>query len=861
MVPVRIELKNFMSYGENVTPLDLTGIHLACLCGDNGHGKSALLDAVTWALWGEARASSDELIRLGAEEMRVVFDFELGGDLYRVIRVRSRRNSGNLWEVYIAQSDQSDSSDVSDRSEMAWRPLTGQGIRDTGRIIQKILRMDYKTFINSAYIQQGRADEFTKQTVSDRKKILADILDLGRYDALEQKAKERRSRAEQRAQELEREIAQIESELANEDAYRSQLEESSGARQALEAEIARVESRHRDLQARHAELEAAARRAKELEAESCRHRAEVESLRAQKSEQERRVTAGREIVKDRERILTGHTKLVAAREQVGVLDGRLEELRSLEHERAGLDQQIAAEKHRLGLERESLGRELADLESKIAGAGDVEKEVASFHVLVSDLDALEARLKELQEKVTRQSDRLGELKANYERTGKERDELDEKLRMISGPGALCPLCQTELSPEKYESLIADYRGHMEKTKRQIEELKRAGLEAKGARDAAQKAMAEIEEKLRAGLEVRRQLAQSEQILVQIDEYQRKVPEVKSRVTSLAEKLESGDFAKEARSKLNLVEGHVASLEYDPGKHRRLKDELAVLADFESLALKLKHAEESLPADESNLKAIADLISAREQSIAECERAIREMSKSLEELQTVVSEMAGVSAVLASKREEDREITGRIATLEHSLERCKALRKESTKKRKELERMKKDRAAYADLAAAFGKKGVQALIIENAVPEIQEEANRLLARMTDNAMQVSIETVRDKKTGGTAETLNIRISDDMGTRAYELYSGGEAFRINFALRIALSKLLARRAGARLQTLIIDEGFGTQDGKGREKLVEAINSIRDDFEKILVITHIDELKDAFPTRIEITKDSQGSQISVN
>jgi exonuclease SbcC len=196
-----------------------------------------------------------------------------------------------------------------------------------------------------------------------------------------------------------------------------------------------------------------------------------------------------------------------------------------------------------------------------------------------------------------------------------------------------------------------------------------------------------------------------------------------------------------------------------------------------------------------------------------------------------------------------------------LERCKALRKESTKKRKELERMKKDRAAYADLAAAFGKKGVQALIIENAVPEIQEEANRLLARMTDNAMQVSIETVRDKKTGGTAETLNIRISDDMGTRAYELYSGGEAFRINFALRIALSKLLARRAGARLQTLIIDEGFGTQDGKGREKLVEAINSIRDDFEKILVITHIDELKDAFPTRIEITKDSQGSQISVN
>ncbi|MHB1457672.1 MAG: SbcC/MukB-like Walker B domain-containing protein, partial [Armatimonadota bacterium] len=193
-------------------------------------------------------------------------------------------------------------------------------------------------------------------------------------------------------------------------------------------------------------------------------------------------------------------------------------------------------------------------------------------------------------------------------------------------------------------------------------------------------------------------------------------------------------------------------------------------------------------------------------------------------------------------------------------RCEQLRKEMASARVELEKAKKDRSAYNDLIAIFGKRGVQALIIENAVPEIQEEANQLLARMTDNAMQVSIETVRDKKTGGVAETLDIRISDDMGTRAYELYSGGEAFRVNFALRIALSRLLARRAGAKLQTLIIDEGFGTQDGKGREKLIEAIGSIKDDFELILVITHIDELKDAFPTRIEITKDSFGSQISV-
>jgi exonuclease SbcC len=97
---------------------------------------------------------------------------------------------------------------------------------------------------------------------------------------------------------------------------------------------------------------------------------------------------------------------------------------------------------------------------------------------------------------------------------------------------------------------------------------------------------------------------------------------------------------------------------------------------------------------------------------------------------------------------------------------------------------------------------------------------------------------------------------MGTRSYETFSGGESFRINFAIRIALSKLLASRSGAPLPILFIDEGFGSQDEIGQDRLKEAINFIRDDFEKILVITHIEEIKDAFPTRIEVEKTSSGS-----
>jgi exonuclease SbcC len=94
----------------------------------------------------------------------------------------------------------------------------------------------------------------------------------------------------------------------------------------------------------------------------------------------------------------------------------------------------------------------------------------------------------------------------------------------------------------------------------------------------------------------------------------------------------------------------------------------------------------------------------------------------------------------------------------------------------------------------------------------------------------------------------------------MFSGGEAFRVNFAIRLALSEVLAQRAGARLQTLVIDEGFGSQDALGRQRLIEAINLVRPDFAKILVITHVEELKDVFPTRIEVEKGDRGSVVRV-
>jgi len=119
---------------------------------------------------------------------------------------------------------------------------------------------------------------------------------------------------------------------------------------------------------------------------------------------------------------------------------------------------------------------------------------------------------------------------------------------------------------------------------------------------------------------------------------------------------------------------------------------------------------------------------------------------------------------------------------------------------------------------------------------------------------------DKKRTDLKETLDIQIQDRAGVRGYEMFSGGESFRINFAIRLALSHVLAQRAGARLQTLVIDEGFGSQDEIGRQRLTEAISLVQDDYKLVLVITHIDALKDIFSSQLVVEKTPAGSVVSL-
>ncbi len=95
MIPIRLQLTNFLSYHEHVD-VDFTHLHLACISGQNGAGKSSLLDAMTWALFGKARRTDDAIIFSGADMAEVILDFEYEGQVYRIQRRKSRTKTGTL---------------------------------------------------------------------------------------------------------------------------------------------------------------------------------------------------------------------------------------------------------------------------------------------------------------------------------------------------------------------------------------------------------------------------------------------------------------------------------------------------------------------------------------------------------------------------------------------------------------------------------------------------------------------------------------------------------------------------------------------------------------------------------------------
>jgi exonuclease SbcC len=439
------------------------------------------------------------------------------------------------------------------------------------------------------------------------------------------------------------------------------------------------------------------------------------------------------------------------------------------------------------------------------------------------------------------------------------DELKENLGRLSQAGATCPICRGKLTAagraaveDQIESegkaKAADYRANVARA-RELE------VEAQGAQNLVVELVKRVA--ARPGLESR--LGTLKHQRDQAWAAAGAVVSLTEIVAALDARLQREQFLPEEHAELRGLLARVESSGYDRAGHEAVRAEIAELRPMESLRAEVEAAEGALAPARARRVGTAELLAAREAALLATAAQLAELVGGGGSRAQIEAELDRASSALDAAIGESRAAHQALGVAQQQIEHCRQLDLQRAEKVATAARAAEERTIYDELALAFGKKGIQAMIIESAIPEIEAEANELLGRLTEGALSLSFETQREAKSGeGLIETLDIKISDEVGTRDYEMYSGGEAFRINFAIRVALSKLLVRRAGAQLQLLVIDEGFGTQDATGRDRLVEAINAVSSDFEKILVVTHIQELKDAFPVRIEVAKGPEGSQI---
>ncbi|MBO0352018.1 ATP-binding cassette family protein, partial [Phormidium pseudopriestleyi FRX01] len=360
-----------------------------------------------------------------------------------------------------------------------------------------------------------------------------------------------------------------------------------------------------------------------------------------------------------------------------------------------------------------------------------------------------------------------------------------------------------------------------------------------------------------------QIQQSQRQMAQL---QGRKPELEQRLAQVQAALQAQQTNSPLQQQIALLDRHLQTIGYDPQEHNRLRGALRTAQLWLGRMEELKQAQQQYPQVEQRIGELTRQLEARSGDRTAVRQQMQALHQQLQDIPDPGDRIKATEKQIQLLRSSLDSLLATKGRLQQQQQHLAALQSQSEEQRKQLATSHRQERVYRELATAFGKNGIQALMIENVLPQLEGETNQILSRLSGNQLHVQFVTQRasrgrSKKNTKLIDTLDILIADARGTRAYETYSGGEAFRINFAIRLALARLLAHRAGTSLQMLIVDEGFGTQDREGCDRLIAAINAIASEFACILTVTHMPQFREAFQARIEVSKNQNGSQLSLS
>ena len=852
MIPLHIRISGFLSYHDPVE-LDFTNIDLACISGHNGAGKSSLLDAITWSLFGEARGKSSDVINLrqDVKAAEVALTFQHEENTYRVQRTLPR-NKNTMLEFQV-------------RTQTGWKPLTEKTTRETQARIEQTLRLDFDTFVNASFFLQGRADQFTQQNATRRKEVLSNILGLEMWEDYKNKTAEKRKSLEREVDEIDGRIREIDAELAEEDLRKARLAELETGLKQLSTQRTAQEAVLENIR-RNAVLIGEQRKmtvmlSDRLERERSARAGLEERLAAKQADRD----SYADLIHRSREIESAYKAWQKSRKELEEWDSIASQFRDHEKERAPLVEVIAVERAKLEEEQRALSVEEETIHDQKSTIEGLQTEIERAERALQEAEAKVRERLHLEGERNSARERQAELKAENEALKADMNELKERIDSLkAAEGVTCPLCGQELSAEHREATLIQ----LESEGKQKGDRFRAN-QGESSNLTRQITNYEVQITLLGSAENERVRYASEVSILteRIETLQRFAKEWESsgkkRLKEVDKILQGGKYAVNEQKQLAKLDKQLEKLGYDVSAHDAARDKELELRAVEEEYANLKSAREVSKQIEGEIANLKVEIKNRESEMGTLEAEHQTARANLEAAQAGAPNLDEAERELFRLREEENKTRAALGGAQQRVDILETLRSRKSGYEKKCEELQKQIGRHRTLERAFGKDGVPALLIEQALPQIEDKANELLDRLSDGQMSIRFATqteYKDKRRDDLRETLEIQISDGAGIRNYEMYSGGEAFRVNFAIRLALSKILAQRKGARLQTLVIDEGFGSQDTQGRQRLIEAINLVKGDFAKILVITHLDELKDAFPTRIEVQKTEHGSAIQV-
>jgi exonuclease SbcC len=861
MIPLKLRIAGFLSYREPVE-LDFTSFDLACISGHNGAGKSSLLDAITWALFGQARKRDDSLVNLQSKAAEVALTFAYEGNTYRIQRTLPRGKT-TILEFQVLDAGTEDGRQKVENG--TWRALTEKTRSETEARIRQTLRLDYETFVNASFFLQGKADEFTQKKASERKTVLGSILGLEMWETYRERTAERRKSIEKDVNELEGRIAEIDAELAEEEPRKARLKELEASLKSYSSTRAAQEAALENIRRMSASLKEQRKMADTLSLALDRSQNTLSGLQARLAAKEAESAAYADLVNRAPQIEAAYQAWQSVRVEVARLDGIAAQFREHDEQRQPLFMEIESERARLEQELASLSKQSSVIDEQSTIIGELQGKIKAAQTSLEEAAAKLATRKEVEAQIQAGRERQAELKAENEALKVQMDEMKARIdRLEETDGADCPLCGQPLTPNHrqltIEQLNQDGKGSGDRYRANQGEIKSLA-EALADYAARMIPLASAEREQLAASNMVSQLTERLEMLERQQKEWAKTGE--KRLKEVAKTLEGAKYAADARKALAKLDRELARLGYDSSVHEAARKAEADQREVEEQYLSLEKARSALQPIEDEIANLKAEIGNRESEIAAQQADYQRAASALAAAEAQSPSLDEAERDFLRLREQENQARDEMVAARQKVEVLTTQRTRKADLASQREEFQHAIVHHKTLERAFGKDGVPALLIEQALPQIETRANDLLERLSDGQMSIRFVTqaeYKDKKRDDLKETLDIQISDGMGLRDYEMYSGGEAFRVNFAIRLALSEVLAQRKGARLQTLVIDEGFGSQDTQGRQRLIEAINTVKNDFAKILIITHLDELKDAFPTRVEIEKTDTGSTIRV-